>query len=415
MLLTTIHVKNSFVIASLILLAACGDNTSSTEQTQNKDSMAAKGTYAYDADFLKKHTGKVIELQAGNRKVLLSADFQGRVMTSSANGDSGLSYGWLNYDLIAAGAHKKQFNPVGGEERFWMGPEGGQYSIYFKKGDSFNVANWQVPAIIDTIPFDVVEQDASKAVFKKNASITNYSGTKFDIEIQRTISLADLDQVKKEFNFEASPEGLQYVAYTTDNQIKNTGAADWKKENGLLSIWLLCMMTPTPQTTAIVPFHASPTARKFITDDYFGKIPAERLQVKDSVIYFTCDGTKRSKIGLSPAIAKPIAGSFDFGHNVLTVIFFAVEKNGLYVNSKWELQKEPYKGDVVNSYNDGPLEDGSQLGPFYEIESSSAAKELKSGEVQQYRQVTCHFQGDYAALTKMAKQLLGVDLNELKK
>ena len=87
----------------------------------------------------------------------------------------------------------------------------------------------------------------------------------------------------------------------------------------------------------------------------------------------------------------------------------------MYVNSKWEIQKEPYKGDVINSYNDGPLADGTQMGPFYEIESSSRALQLKKGETGEYKQVTCHFQGDYTALQQLAKQLLGVDLNELKK
>ena len=136
-------------------------------------------------------------------------------------------------------------------------------------------------------------------------------------------------------------------------------------------------------------------------------MPPERLKVKDSVIYFTCDGRKRSKIGLSPAIAQTVAGSFDSKLNVLTVILFNVDKNGLYVNSKWELQKQPYKGDAVNSYNDGPLDDGSQLGPFYELESSSPAVELKRGELQQYNQTTFHFQGGFSALSKLARKLLG--------
>jgi hypothetical protein len=414
MSLTKIQVKKTFVFASLIIFVACGDNAS-REPNQSTDSVAAKGTYAYDAAFLKKHNRQVLELQDANGqgKILLSADYQGRVMTSTAMGDSGTSFGWLNYDLIAAGANKKQFNPVGGEERFWMGPEGGQYSIYFKKGDSFNIANWQVPAIIDTIPFDVVSHDQSQAVFKKTASITNYSGTTFDIEIQRTIKLVDL---RDRFAYLVpSSDTVSFVAYQTENQIKNVGPTDWTKENGLLSIWLLCMMTPTEQTTAIIPFHADPNARQYITDNYFGKVPPERLRIKDSVIYFTCDGKKRSKIGIAPAIAKQSAGSYDSKLNVLTVIHFNVEKNGLYVNSKWELQKQPFKGDAVNSYNDGPLEDGSQLGPFYELESSSPATALKRGEVQQYVQSTVHFQGNFSALSKIAKQLLGVDLNELKK
>jgi hypothetical protein len=59
-----------------------------------------------------------------------------------------------------------------------------------------------------------------------------------------------------------------------------------------------------------------------------------------------------------------------------------------------KFKKEPYKGDVINSYNDGPLEDGSQLGPFYEIEASSPALGLKKGMSGSYRQVACHLQAD---------------------
>lgn len=414
MIITKRYLKNTTVFLGVLTLIACGENKTAGNAPA-ADSTAAKGSYAYDANFLKQHTQKVLELQdaSGQSKVLLSADFQGRVMTSTAGGDSGVSFGWLNYGLIEKGAREKQFNPVGGEERFWMGPEGGQYSIYFKKGDSFNVAHWQVPAIIDTIPYDVVRADQSSAVFTKNATIKNYSGTEFRLSIQRSISLLDRATLAGRLGV-SIPDNVNAVGYESDNQIKNAGSTDWKKENGLLSIWILCMMTPTEQTTAIVPFHASPNASKYITDDYFGKVPPERLIVKDSVLYLTCDGKKRSKIGLSPAIAKPMAGSFDFTRNVLTIIQFPVDKNGMYVNSKWELQKEPYKGDVVNSYNDGPLDNGSQLGPFYEIESSSAAQELKIGQVQQYKQTTCHFQGDFNSLAQMAKQLLGVDLNELR-
>ena len=78
------------------------------------------------------------------------------------------------------------------------------------------------------------------------------------------------------------------------------------------------------------------------------------------------------------------------------------------------MQKQPYKGDVINAYNDGPLKDGSQLGPFYEIESSSPAKELKAGEPMTYHQATAHFQGDYEALRTLAQNILHVDLNEIR-
>jgi hypothetical protein len=119
-------------------------------------------------------------------------------------------------------------------------------------------------------------------------------------------------------------------------------------------------------------------------------------------------------LGISPAIAKPVAGSYDFEKNVLTILIPEVHNGEMYVNSKWEIQKEPYKGDVINSYNDGPLEDGTQLGPFYEVESSSPAKELKPGDTEEYHQLTCHFQGDYSALKDLAKKLLFIDLDEVK-
>lgn len=399
-------------LSLLMIFAACNNNTMQETTT----GVFEPGTYAYDAEFLKKHAGKIIELknEEGNAKILLSPDYQGRVMTSTAEGDSGPSFGWINYDLLSSGQKSKQFNPVGGEERFWLGPEGGQYSIYFKEKDSFSFANWQVPPIIDTIGYDIAQQDQSQVLFSKKASITNYSGTSFDIAIERKIAL--LDKTKLEATLQnVIPAGIRFVGYETENKVQNTGGTDWEKEKGLLSIWLLGMFTPSPKTIVIIPFRPVAGARSYITDNYFGDIPAGRLQVKDSVLYFTCDGKYRSKIGLSPMIAKPMAGSFDFKKNILTIVIPTINKEASYVNSKWEIQKEPYKGDVINSYNDGPLADGTQMGPFYEIESSSPALQLKKGETGVYAQTTCHFQGDYSTLKHLALQLLGVNLDEIKK
>ena len=381
----------------------------------NKDSIpAVKGSFAYDEAFLRKHNKQVVRLQSGNGQgqLLVSGDYQGRVMTSTASGDTGMSYGWLNYDLIASGKKNKQFNPVGGEERFWLGPEGGQYSLYFQAGDSFNINHWQVPPVIDTDSFPVTEVSENAVSFAKETTLKNYAGTIFDIRIERKISILEKKQLEERLRV-SIPQQLQFVGYETKNVLINTGKEDWKKEKGLLSIWLLGMFTPSSQTTVVIPFEPVKQARSFITDNYFGSIPGERLRVTDDVLFFTCDGKHRSKIGISPGIAKPIAGSFDRSKNLLTLIAFPVDKKGNYVNSKWELQKHPYKGDVVNAYNDGPLADGSQLGPFYELESSSAAQALKKGSVQEYSQVTCHFQGDYYALRTMAKKLLGVDLDDL--
>ncbi len=405
---------NKFMNCLIILLSftmAC--NSNNTDKKAESSNQLAKGSYGYDAAFLKEYSSGLVELQNENMKVLLSANYQGRVMTSTAAGDSGSSFGWINYGLISSGEKKKQFNPVGGEERFWLGPEGGQYSIYFKKGDSFNIAHWQVPPVVDTDAYDVLQSTKSSATFSKSAVITNYSGTTFHLDIKRTVELLDKNSVEKNLQI-TIPSGVQYVAYESNNQIKNTGNEEWKKEDGLLSIWLLGMMNPTPQTKVMIPFVPKQNAKSYITDDYFGEIPKDRLLVKDSILFFRCDGKSRGKLGISPMIAKPIVGSYDFEKNVLTILIPEVHNGDRYVNSKWEIQKEPYSGDVINSYNDGPLADGSQLGPFYEIESSSPAKELQPGETQSYHQLTCHFQGDYSSLKELAKQLLSVNLDEVK-
>ena len=382
----------------------------------NPNNSQPPGSYSADASFLRKHTKQVVELSdgTGRAKVLLSADYQGRVMTSTASGDEGSSYGWMNYSLISSGEMKKQFNPIGGEERFWLGPEGGQYSLYFHEGDSFSIKNWQVPPMIDTEAFDVVESNSSSATFSKKTSITNYSGTVFDLLIERKISLLNESELESVLNAQIS-EGVKHVGYQTENQIKNIGSNDWKKESGLISIWLLGMFTPSDQTMVIIPFKPVPNAKELITTTYFGEIPAERLLIKDSVLFFRCDGKYRSKIGLPPSMAKPISASYDFKKNILTITRFEIVPDASYVNSKWEMQREPYRGDAVNSYNDGPLADGSQLGPFYELESSSPALELKAGESSIYRQVTIHLEGDFEKLNILAKNILGVDLNTIKK
>ena len=86
-----------------------------------------------------------------------------------------------------------------------------------------------------------------------------------------------------------------------------------------------------------------------------------------------------------------------------------------YVNSAWDVnQEEPFSGDLINAYNDGPLENGDQLGPFYELESSSEALQLQPGQSHIHIQRTFHFEGEEAELNEIALKTLGVSVFELK-
>ncbi len=147
-----------------------------------------------DTAFLKKYTELIVlSDSAGVGKVALAPAWQGRVMTSTAGGDAGLSFGWINRELIASKKILPHINVFGGEDRFWLGPEGGQFSIFFAKGAKFELADWQTPAVIDTEPFKVVSKSSDRAVFAAKFPLTNYSGTRFEVAVNREVRLLDSD------------------------------------------------------------------------------------------------------------------------------------------------------------------------------------------------------------------------------
>jgi hypothetical protein len=379
-----------------------------TDNTQKEDTPAYEETFSHDLDFLKKHKDVVL-LEKDSMKVLIVPSYQARVMTSSSNGMNGLSYGWINYALIDSGKYQPQINAYGGEERLWLGPEGGQFALFFKKGQAFDFKNWQTPDVLDTVMFSLVSRGPSSASFTKSFDIVNYSGTKFNVKADREISL--LEKNKAEELLGMPLPDVKWVGYETKNSIENTGDKDWNKSSGVLSIWLLSMMKASPDNTIIIPYKEG--GDSLINDSYFGKIPAERLRKKDGIITFKADSKNRGKIGIPPSIVKPVAGSYDAKRNVLTILQFDYNGEKEYVNSMWEIQKFPYKGDVINAYNDGPNATGSQLGAFYEIESSSPAVPLKRNQKLTHLQRIFHFEGDKAQLDNIAKKILGTSINSL--
>jgi hypothetical protein len=372
-----------------------------------------KGTYGFDVKFLKDYP-TIVELKNGNSRLILSLKYQGRVMTSSSDGYQGRSYGWINHELISSGEVLPQFNPVGGEERFWLGPEGGQYSLFFEPGSSFDFENWSTPACIDTAPFDVYLATDSIAVFLKSMEVKNYSNFEFRFDLTRKVHLLGKPLIEKTLGISV-PDSVKFVGYESTNMVKNTSRETWTKENGLISIWLLGMYNPSPSVTMIIPYKTGVKSDYIVKSDYFGKIPEDRLKITDGIVYFKGDGKQRGKLGVPPQRALPVIGSYDSENQVLTLVKSDVPEGATdYVNSAWEHQKFPYKGDAINAYNDGPLEDGGQLGPFYELETSSPALALEPDSTGQYIQSTYHFEGTEEQLNTICEQVFNVSLQKVK-
>lgn len=403
------------VIISSIFLGSCAGKDQIKRNNQNLQTMITDSVkqYGYNVNFLKKYID-VIELKRGNSAVAIVPGWQGRVMTSTSEGVHGFSFGWINHKLISSGEVLLHINPYGGEERLWLGPEGGQFSIFFKKGDEFIYEKWQTPAFLDTIPFSITELSDSSVTFSHSVETENYSGTPFKLGIDRKITLLTEDQIMTETGIDL--KGINFVAYRSDNKLTNRGSVEWKKETGLLSIWMLGMFIPSPAVMVVIPVRQGDekVLGVAVNDNYFGKIADDRLKISGSNVYFRADGKSRGKIGINPKRARGIMGSYDFENNILTLLLCKLsERKTEYVNSAWQIQNDPFSGDALNSYNDGPLEDGSQMGPFYELETSSPAAALKPGESLTHSQVTIHLTGNKNLLNKAANKSLGVTLDEI--
>ncbi|MFY9342736.1 MAG: DUF6786 family protein [Planctomycetota bacterium] len=389
----------------LIMLAGCAGGP-------------AAGPFDDDLAFLQAHVDTIVLAAPDGARVAVVPAYQGRVMTSTPGGGSGASFGWINRELIGSRRFVEHMNGFGGEDRFWIGPEGGQFSVFFAPGTKFDLADWYTPAPIDSEPFAVVAASPTRAVFGRKFTLSNRSGTRFDVAVERAVQLREPGEVLRRLGTALDP-AVRAVSFETENTLTNAGTAAWTKQSGLLSIWILGMFVASPAATVLIPFvpGADATLGPVVNDEYFGRIAADRLRIdaERNLIVFRGDAQSRGKIGVGPARARPLLGSWDAGRGVLTLVEFTLPEGARdYVNSLWRLQDDPFGGDVVNSYNDGPSAPGGVgFGNFYELESSSPALALLPGASATHVHRTTHLVGPRPALAAIAQQVLGADLDAL--
>ena len=367
-----------------------------------------------DLAFLSKYGAVKVLTAANGGRIAVSGQYQARVMTSAV-GAGGRSLGFINRKFIEAGQTATAFDNYGGEDRFWLGPEGGQYGLYFPAGKPFVFDNWQTPHAMQEGTWQAHSETPSSITYRRAFSVSNYSNRTFEVEVERSIALLSAEQASERLGVPL-PATLSWVGYATSNKLSNAGSDAWNEQSGLLSIWILGMFAPVPGTQVIIPFEKSASG-EVVNDRYFGKVAPDRLQIREQQGYllFRADGKSRGKIGLGPARAKAALGSYSEPAQLLTLVLYDKPKGATrYVNSMWEQQSKPYGGDVVNSYNDGPPAPGKPpLGGFYEIESSSPAAALAPGESITHVHQTYHFTGPKADLDALSRHVLGVSLSEL--
>ena len=295
-----------------------------------------------DIEFLQKYTN-IILLRNGLAAVAVAPAYQGRVMTSTFEEESGPSFGWINRPVISQGilseserkgTLQEHIHVFGGEERFWMGPEGGQYALFFKPGVSFDFNNWKTPAAIDTDSYEVVAQQEDSVSVHHVCDFRNYSGTHFLVGIDRTVSMLQENDLEVVLG-QKVPQGLEFVGYKSDNRITNRGKEPWDPESGLLSIWILGMYKPV----AIYNYYDSTFVPKKRQTHWVVSMthtlvqsPPDCLYVRNNTVFFRGDGQRRGKIGVGPKWSKGVAGSYDAVGKVLTLVSYDVKRRSRWLH-----------------------------------------------------------------------------------
>ena len=141
------------------------------------------------------------------------------------------------------------------------------------------------------------------------------------MEVNRKIKLLSSENITNALGIKTGAS-IKAVGFETENKVKNIGQFPWTKNSGQLSIWVLSMLQANDHTTVFVPYQKGDETKlgKIVTDDYFGKLDTTRLKVKNGYLLFKADAKQRSKIGISPLRAMPMAASYDAQNKVLTII-----------------------------------------------------------------------------------------------
>lgn len=383
--------------------------------------------FEHELEFLRNHTDVVVLEGALGERVVVAPQWQGKTMTSAVGRKHSPGLGWINHAFIASGRVDIQANLHGGEDRFWIGPEGGQFAFYFDPGRPFDFSFWRCPELIDRQPFEVLNQAAKVIRLRSGGRLRNHRGVDFEMGLEREVRLLDRPAIERLLEQRLPgftlPDAVEVVGHESSNQLRNTGDRDWLPENGLPCIWNLGMFRPTPRTVMLVPFKplASGTEQEVapINCGYFGDLDARRLRIEPAagVALFAGDGRYRSKLGVAFERARAELASWTPEEGRFTLVQFNLPDRVThgYCSNLWQVQQQPWKGDVVNVYNDGPNESGGCLGPFYELETLSPALGLSVGQMYEHRHRTTHFLGAREDLESLATNLFGVSLSEVER
>ena len=103
----------------------------------------------------------------------------------------GTSLGFVHRAFIDGEKTGTAFDNYGGEDRFWLGPEAGKFGLFFAPGKPFTFDEWQTPHAMQEDDWTIVKHTPESIELTHAIHVTNASGTIFDVDVVRTVTLLD--------------------------------------------------------------------------------------------------------------------------------------------------------------------------------------------------------------------------------
>lgn len=413
-------------------------------------------SYRNAIEFLESKT-KVLELCNNlGARVAVCPEWNGRVMTSSADGLDGDSFGLIHVAGIEKGHQESGYDFFGGEDQFSLAPEGGPFSLFYEVPPEIPLI--QTQPLHRTFgfhegPFEIDQAPPDPQIrLRRNMKMRNLVGATFDLDIIRTARLTNREDLEDLFGETLAntldQRDLSYVSYQTTTSLINRNGP-FSKNTGLVSIRIRGMFNSTSNHVVLLPFKSGDeaNAEPTVDIDYFGMAPHGHLRLLSRMLLLRADGKYRCRIGVSRKRVMACFGAVDFRSGVLTLIHFSLPPNPIeyyYNNNDLRLPSDldsrdfakvreyfltetlrpkenrndhpqpdflesAYNGNVLRVFTNGPS-DGFFC-PYYKFDVFSPASELQKNEHLTHTQHTLHINADRATLELFLHSLFQADFD----
>lgn len=296
-------------------------------------------------------------INENNNSIIITPTLGGRIIGACIDDKNLL---WVNPDLSS------DWNSGG--QRSWYAPEWGPKSIY-AKGDE---TTWSVPEVMDPGTYKIINHIPNKTVEMKNDfNVLTTDNTQYHFSMNRRITLLNNDCDHSPY---IPQEKTLLVEF--EHRLENRGKTAINKEIGLWSI-----LQVNPPGKIIVPLKNTYNYN-FFCDNYYEKIPEERIRKENNFAIVYVDGARRYKLGFPPdKVLGKIAYVSKFNDDRYYFILksFDIPENAVYVDKPYKDKRAD--GDVIQIYNHS---EGGDMA-FSELEIHAPAPFLLPGESQSFK------------------------------